>query len=132
MPKRGKPHPIAIEVQKILDEPLWRRAYPRLGTKVLRAVFNAIAQALKRGERVTIAGFGTFKVVQRKPRTTASNYLTQTQRRSEPRHYPPRHYVVFQPALPLLAMLNLPEDGYEPNYTERRTQSRWTAPEVQP
>ena len=34
----------------------------------VNALFGAIKEALKKGEKVTIVGFGTFEVVQRKER----------------------------------------------------------------
>ena len=37
-------------------------------TRALDAVFEAITKALKKGERVPVAGFGTFNVVKRKAR----------------------------------------------------------------
>ena len=40
-----------------------------LAAKGFRVAINTVAQALKRGERITIVGFGTFFVVHRKART---------------------------------------------------------------
>jgi len=37
-------------------------------TRALDAAFEAITKALKKGERVPVAGFGTFNVVKRKAR----------------------------------------------------------------
>lgn len=37
-------------------------------TRALDAVFEAVTKALKKGERVPIAGFGTFNVSKRKAR----------------------------------------------------------------
>lgn len=36
--------------------------------RVVDAVFDAITEALKRGERVSVVGFGTFEARSRKPR----------------------------------------------------------------
>jgi len=37
--------------------------------KALRALLSSIQRALKRGQPVTLVGFGTFSVSRRKPRT---------------------------------------------------------------
>ena len=37
--------------------------------KAVDAVFSTISSALKKGESVTLVGFGTFKVAERKART---------------------------------------------------------------
>lgn len=120
---------LSHEVQFLLQEPLLSRHYPQLGAKLVRAVFTAIKEALLRGETVYVKGFGTFKIVDRKPHPTPNNILTNHHRApiyaNELRRHRPRKYVIFKPAVPLLAMLNLPSDGYEPNYTERRSQKRW-------
>ena len=44
--------------------------WPKAGTeRAFRAMLAGIRSALKRGEAVTLVGFGTFSVVRRKPRT---------------------------------------------------------------
>ena len=127
---------LAREVQELLDIPVGRPPSIKPGTDILKAVLQTIKDALIRGESVYIRGFGTFKVVKRQPHPTPHNIIT----RKGPnktytdviQHYHPRHYVIFQPSLPLLAMLNLPEDGHEPNYKERRAQGRWCSPSEVP
>lgn len=94
--------------------------------RVLLAILRAIVTGLSRGEIVYIRGFGTFKVVQRHHRPTPNNILTNGPNgplaySPELLYYPPRRVVIFEPSLPLMAMLNMGS----PNYKERRTQRRW-------
>jgi DNA-binding protein HU-beta len=45
--------------------------WPKAATeRALRAMLGAIRTSLKRGESVTLVGFGTLAVARRKPRTT--------------------------------------------------------------
>jgi DNA-binding protein HU-beta len=44
--------------------------WPKAGTeRALRAMLAGIQSSLKRGDTVTLVGFGTFSVARRKPRT---------------------------------------------------------------
>jgi DNA-binding protein HU-beta len=44
--------------------------WPKAGTeRALRAMLAGIRSSLKRGDAVTLVGFGTFSVARRKPRT---------------------------------------------------------------
>ena len=44
--------------------------WPKAGTeRALRAMLAAIRASLKRGDPVTLVGFGTFSVARRRPRT---------------------------------------------------------------
>jgi DNA-binding protein HU-beta len=44
--------------------------WPKASTdRALRAMLSAIRAALRRGEPVTLVGFGTFSVARRRPRT---------------------------------------------------------------
>lgn len=44
--------------------------WPKAGTdRALRAMLASIRTSLKRGDPVTLVGFGTFSVARRKPRT---------------------------------------------------------------
>jgi DNA-binding protein HU-beta len=44
--------------------------WPKAGTeRALRAMLAAIEGSMKRGDTVTLVGFGTFSVARRKPRT---------------------------------------------------------------
>ncbi len=44
----------------------WRKA---AAERALRAMLASIGQSLKRGDPVTLVGFGTFSVARRRPRT---------------------------------------------------------------
>jgi len=53
-------------VARMAEEAGW----PRAATdRALRAMLGGVRQALKRGETVTLVGFGTFSVARRRPRT---------------------------------------------------------------
>jgi len=44
--------------------------WPKVSTeRAVRAMFSGITSALKRGDSVTLVGFGTFSVARRRPRT---------------------------------------------------------------
>ena len=44
--------------------------WPKAGTeRALRAMLGAMRTSLKRGDSVTLVGFGTFSVARRRPRT---------------------------------------------------------------
>ena len=47
----------------------WSKA---AGERAMRAMLAGIVQSLKRGDAVTLVGFGTFTAVRRKPRTIAN------------------------------------------------------------
>ncbi|HSE93137.1 MAG TPA: HU family DNA-binding protein [Methylomirabilota bacterium] len=53
--------------------------WPKTGTdRALRAMLAAIRGSLKRGDSVTLVGFGTFSVVRRRPRTLRNPRTGQT------------------------------------------------------
>jgi DNA-binding protein HU-beta len=53
-------------VARMADAAGWPRA---TSDRALRAMLAAVRGALKRGETVTLVGFGTFSVARRRPRT---------------------------------------------------------------
>ena len=53
-------------VRRMAEAAGWPRA---VSDRALRAMLLAVRGALKRGEPVTLVGFGTFAVARRKPRT---------------------------------------------------------------
>lgn len=53
-------------VTRIAEATGWPRA---AADRALRAMLGGVRQALKRGETVTLVGFGTFSVARRRPRT---------------------------------------------------------------
>ncbi|MBI3637194.1 MAG: HU family DNA-binding protein [Candidatus Rokubacteria bacterium] len=53
--------------------------WPKAGSeRALRAMLAAIRGSLKRGDSVTLVGFGTFTVARRRPRTTRNPRTGQT------------------------------------------------------
>jgi DNA-binding protein HU-beta len=53
--------------------------WPKAGTeRGLRAMLAAIRTTLKRGDTVTLVGFGTFSVARRRPRTVRNPKTGQT------------------------------------------------------
>lgn len=95
----------------------------RLGPTILRTICKTITDALRRGEDVYIAGFGTFRVVQWKARTTKnsmiSNYPFITS--PHPITHRSRKRVIFIPSEALRAMINIDT----PNAHNRRTREAW-------
>lgn len=53
-------------VRRMADASGWSKAPT---DRALRAMLSAIRGALRRGEPVTLVGFGTFSVARRRPRT---------------------------------------------------------------
>ena len=51
---------------RIVEATGWSRA---ASDRALRSMLAAVRAALKRGESVTLVGFGTFSVARRRPRT---------------------------------------------------------------
>jgi DNA-binding protein HU-beta len=53
--------------------------WPKAGTeRALRAMLNAVRGSLKRGDSVTLVGFGTFSVARRRTRTMRNPRTGQT------------------------------------------------------
>ena len=53
--------------------------WPKAGSeRALRAMLAAIRTSLKRGDSVTLVGFGTFSVARRRPRTMRNPRTGQT------------------------------------------------------
>jgi DNA-binding protein HU-beta len=53
--------------------------WPKAGSeRALRAMLAAIRASLKRGDSVTLVGFGTFSVARRRPRTMRNPRTGQT------------------------------------------------------
>jgi DNA-binding protein HU-beta len=53
--------------------------WPKAGAeRALRAMLEAIRTSLKRGDAVTLVGFGTFSVARRRPRTMRNPRTGQT------------------------------------------------------
>ena len=69
-------------------------------TRALDAVFEAITKALKKGERVPVAGFGTFNVVKRKAREGRNPQTGETVKIAA------RKAVTFKPGTALKEVVN--------------------------
>ena len=73
--RRGRDGPGARRVRDVTKADIVARmaaaaGWPKAGTeRALRAALGGIRASLKRGDAVTLVGFGTFSVARRKPRT---------------------------------------------------------------
>ena len=110
---------LALVIQELLDLPTLREA-----TQLLCMVLRVIKDTLLLGEPIYVKGFGTFKLVERIHRPTPNNIVTNA---PQPvmavgmKYYKPRRVLIFEPSLPLMAMMNMDT----PNYHEHRAQLRW-------
>ena len=68
--------------------------------RIVGTIFDEIANALSRGDRVELRGFGAFSV-KRRPARTGRNPRTGTEHRVSP-----RHTVVFTPSAQLREVMN--------------------------
>ncbi|HTO10300.1 MAG TPA: HU family DNA-binding protein [Candidatus Binatia bacterium] len=62
-------------VARMAEAAGWPRA---VSDRALRAMLGAVRAALKRGDAVTLVGFGTFSVARRRPRTIRNPRTGQT------------------------------------------------------
>lgn len=112
---------LARTIHETLDLPPDAHGDPSDGIAIVHAILNSMRDALRRGEDITIKGFGTFTIVHGKPRRTGSNFITQQGTRSPvPITHRPKSYVVFKPSEQVLAMLNLGT-----NWDEKRAMEIW-------
>jgi integration host factor subunit beta len=72
---------------------------------VVDAFLDAVKDALARGDRIELRGFGTFKVRHRKARTG------RNPRTGEPVEVPPRHVPVFKPSRHLSSRVDQASGG---------------------
>ncbi len=84
-------------LSKIVKDSFLTRAQAR---KVVNLILEEIGDALARGERVTLVGFGTFQVVDRKPRKG------RNPRTGEPIEIPGKKVVKFIPGKALREKVN--------------------------
>ena len=113
---------LALDIEELLRGEF--HPLPLKGTRVLQAICQAMKDALLRGESIAIEGFGIFRVVERTPKRTSQFFLTNNPalgRSATILAHHRRRYVIFEPSMVLMAMLNL----QSPNYKERRAQRRW-------
>ena len=62
-------------VTRMAEAAGWPRA---VGDRALRAMLGAVRVSLKRGDAVTLVGFGTFSIARRRPRTISNPRTGQT------------------------------------------------------
>lgn len=100
---------LAREIHLLLDLPLG--SHEAFGRKVIETVITTIKNALLRGEKVNITGFGKFTIRTRRS-CNATNRIIKSGH--QPFYYSPvkirtqpKRYVHFSPSLPLKAMLHL-------------------------
>lgn len=81
-----------MNINELIEEVGKRTLYSRYMTgNIINETFVAIAAALKRGEKVTIPGFGCFSVKSRAPRTGRNPHTNQ------PVPIPAKHVASFKP-----------------------------------
>lgn len=106
------------EVQELLDFPIPQGQNIKTSKtgQAVRAVFKAIVNGLQRGEKVRVAGFGTFSIRIREPRknhwfeydpVTKQRYMVEAME-------PAKKYVHFSPTAGLRKFVNEGlDDGIE-------------------
>lgn len=109
-------------ITELLDLPPHKSGAPVAGRKLARTIMTVITNALRRGEDVTIPGFGIFRVVTQRPRGSRYVFVSSDGIRDpEARKHPAKKVVRFYPAEALTATIT-----ETPNWHERRAISRWT------
>lgn len=79
---------------------------PSRDRRVVKAVINSMINALKRGEKVSIPGFGIFKVKSYKPRKHTGNFFYKRIHSAMISDLPDRKRVLFRPSSALKYMIN--------------------------
>lgn len=110
---------LAADLHDLLEIPLAARKrssgknyyHPEKGHQIINAVFQAIAQALQRGEAVHVYGLGRFEVVERPPRRRG-HQIVHSKGFSRPvfggsKIYRGRKQVIFTPSPALEALVNM-------------------------
>lgn len=94
--------------------------------QILRAIFQSITSAIRRGEPVVIPGFGRFFLAKRKPRRVPTLLLGgpyNFTKSSAGETIQGKTYVVFRPTRHLRAMLNMHNEQL--TYHERASIRSW-------
>lgn len=100
---------LANEIRYLLDMPIGRRYWESKPYIIVNAVIKAITEALLRGEKVQVMGFGTFRVKTHPPRRHYTNYFFYDKGRyTEILTLPPKKYVHFSPTR---GLRNFVEEG---------------------
>lgn len=98
---------IRREVEDLLRLPHSNRG--GTGFKIVRAVCQAMTNALQQGETVSISGFGKFIVKYQKPGKCYCFLRPGRSKKKTERHLidiPEKHYVYFKPSAVLKRMVN--------------------------
>jgi len=90
------------EVSALLQIRLHRQLYQSKGSKIIDAIFDVIAEALQREEKVVIPGFGTFMVTEYPARWRGSYVFNGPAKgHVDHRHCAAYKRVVFRPCVGL-------------------------------
>jgi nucleoid DNA-binding protein len=114
---------LSFDLHTLLGIPLDAGRRPSTGNLIVRTILRTITEALRRGETVTIRGFGQFRIAERRAYSKRGSIVLGAPMTlsSEPHHRAAKKYVIFRPALSFKAMLN----ADSPSYKERRQLRRW-------
>lgn len=126
-PGKLKTSDLAMLLHELFEIPFGRKSngWPGAGMKIVDAISTAMKDALKRGEDVSIPGFGIFRwrttPIRKMPSVTIwtdGNFKTAIR---ASKVLGGKRIVVFEPSIQLMAMLN--KDTA--NYKEARAKSIW-------
>lgn len=125
------------ELQDLMDIPRavkhssggFRYEKPDKAAEVIRVIFGVIKDALLRGEKVNIPGFGTFKIIDTKPTRSKHTIVGNSKGKvvgfsQTHRTVPSKKKVIFIPSVHLMAMLNLDEPNV-PSYKHKNAMKTW-------
>lgn len=106
---------LALAVSHALELPIYH--WTDKGYEIVKAIQKAMTDALWRGEKVIIPGFGIFSIRERKATRSPCYYFYGRKEKGlhwEIKDLPSKKYVHFQPAKPLLRYLNGRNESYNP------------------
>ena len=109
VPGKTRLREIAQQVQEIMDIPPDKHGNYPVGTKVVRGVISSITKALRAGEEVKVAGFGTFRLRYVRPKYIHNVVVGREfngNKSPVPILIPHKFVVVFEPSVVLRALLN--------------------------
>lgn len=93
---------LAREIAILMQIPIERHIAKSKGYRIVTAVFQVIKEALLRGEKVVIPGFGTFKVVTTGPKWQANyKFAGPAKGHVDYIYLAPRKKAFFAPSKPL-------------------------------
>ena len=98
---------LSRELAPILDLPIERR-WGGKSYRIVKSIFDVIADALQRGDSVKIDGLGIFRI-REKPATRSACYYfygRSNKVKCVIKDIPAKRYVYFQPSKPIIRKLN--------------------------